>query len=184
MIDIRFDKDKIEKLRRELRGFPANSLPKVMSRGLNRTATQARTKTARMISKEAGLKVKDARERITLKRASYRHWRSSIKISRRRIPLLRFSARQTKKGVTYKRGRERVLIRHAFLATMSSGHTGVFKRKFSRRLPVSELKGPSPGQVFTGAQEKANAIYRESMQQLAKNIHDQVRLILKRRLPA
>jgi len=184
MLEIRYDNDKIKRLERELAGFPRNSLPKVMSRSLNRTATEARTKVSRVFSQKLGLKVKDIRERVTLLRASYSKWMSAVKISRRRIPLIGFSARQTKKGVTYKKEGERILIRHAFKATMKSGHTGIFKRKFSGRLPISELRGPSLAQVFVGAPEAADAIYRESMQRLSKNIHDQVRLILKARLPA
>ena len=184
MLEIRYDNDKIKRFERELAGFPRNSLPKVMSRGLNRTATEARTRASRLLSQKIGVKVKDIRERVTLQRASYSKWRSFVKISRRRIPLISFGARQTKKGVTYKKEGERILIRHAFKATMKSGHTGIFKRKFSSRLPISELRGPSLGQVFVGAPEAADAIYRESMQRLSKNIHDQVRLILKARLPA
>jgi len=184
MFEIRYDDNKIKRLQRELRGFGKNSLPKVMSRGLNRTATEARTKTSRMLAKEIGIKVGDVRKKIVLVRASYRNWRSGITISRKRIPLIRFGARQVKKGVTYKKDRKRVLIRHAFVSTMSSGHTGVFKRKFSSRLPISELRGPSLGQVYTGAAEQAGRIHRESMRRLEKNIHDQVNLILKRRLPA
>jgi len=186
MLEICYDDDKIEKIERELRGFGRNSLPKVMSRGLNRTATEARTKTGRFLAAESGLKIKVIRKSITLRRATYRNWRSSIKISCRRIPLYNFSARQTKKGVTYKKGGEkkRILIRSAFVATMASGHTGVFKRKAAARLPISELRGPSMGQVFVGAQDKAAAICRESMGRLERNIHDQVRMILARRLPA
>jgi hypothetical protein len=184
MFEIRYDNDKIKKLERELRNFGKNALPKVMSRALNRTATGARTATSRMLSKEIGLKVGDVRKKLVLIRASYRRWRSAITISRKRIPLIRFGARQTKKGVTYKKQRKRILIRHAFITTMASGHTGVFKRKFSRRLPISELRGPSLGQVYTGAADQASRIHRESMVRLEKNIHDQVQLILKRRLPA
>ena len=184
MLEIRYDKDKIRRLERELAGFPRNSLPKVMSRGLNRTATGARTATSRMLAGEASLKISDVRKRITLKKATYRSWRAGIKISRQRIPLISFGARQTKKGITYKKAGERVLIKHAFKATMKSGHTGVFRRMTSRRLPIAELRGPSMGQVFVGAQDKASVIYRDSMRKLEKNIHDQVRMILKARLPA
>jgi len=198
MFEIRYDNKKIKRLERELAGFPRSSLPKVMSRGLNRTASEARTKVGRMISQETGLKVKTVRDRVSLVRASYTSWRSIVKISRRRIPLYNFSARQTGKGVTYKKGGTRVLIRHAFEATMKSGHTGVFHRarhmlnighfvpmvsKKSKEA-IYELKGPSLGQVFVSAQDRADAIYRESMQRLERNIHDQVNLILKARLPA
>jgi len=46
------------------------------------------------------------------------------------------------------------------------------------------LRGPSLGQVYVNAQDAANQIHRESLSRLEKNIHDQVRLILKARLPA
>ena len=198
MLEIRYDKDKIRRLERELAGFPRNSLPKVMSRGLNRTASSARTATSRMLAGEASLKISDVRKRITLIKASYRRWRAGIKISRRRIGLIRFRASRTKAGVRYKRDGGWVLARHSFIATMKSGHKGVFLRaryipKIGWNLPMKsdqrkesiyELKGPSMGQVFVGAQDKANAIYRDSMRRLEENINDQVRLILRRRLPA
>jgi hypothetical protein len=180
MFEIRYDDHKLKMLERQLKGIP-RALPKVMSRSLNRTATQARTQTSRELAGRVGLRIKDVRDRVILQRASYRNWRSALTISRRRIPVYRLAARQTRKGVTYKKERKRVLIRHAFITTMPSGHTGVFRRRDSGRLPISELKGPSLGQVFTGAQDMANRIQRESMERLQKNIHDQVNLILKRR---
>jgi len=180
MFEIRYDDKKLKQLERTLKGIP-RAMPKVMSRGLNRTATEARTKAGRFLSKATGLKVKDIRQRLTLQRASYRNWRSAIGVSRRRIGVIALAAKQTKKGVTYKKGQKRVLIRHAFITTMASGHTGVFKRKFSQRLPIVELRGPSLGQVFAGAPAETGRIHRESMQRLEKNIHDQVNLILRRR---
>lgn len=182
MLEMRYDKAKLKQLERELRGIP-RALPKVMSRGLNRTAQQARTDLSRSISKRIGFRVKDVRQRLTLTKATYSNWRSQVRVSGKRFGLIKFGARQTKAGVTYKRGRERVLIRHAFIAVMPTGHRGVFRRKGARRLPIAELRGPSLAQVFTGAQDEANRIYQESLARLEKNIHDQVNLILKRRLP-
>ena len=217
MLEIRYDNDKIKRLERELRGFPKNSLPKVMSRALNRTASEGRTRLSRLLSQKLGLKVKDVRDRIILSKATYSNWRAFLRISRRRIPLLAFKARQTFKGVTYSKGGNRVLIAHAFIQTMvgkkggrkgdlhttakyrraewfGSGltldqidevsHGGVYKRKSSSRLPIQGLAGPSLGRVFVGTPELAKLIVDTSMQRLGKNIHDQVQLILKRRLPA
>lgn len=183
MLEIRFDDDKIKKVQRELRNFP-KALPKVMSRGLNRTATSARTEISRSLSKRIGLKIKDVRDKLSLQRASYSNWRSAVRISGKKIGLIKFRVRQTKKGVTYKHGRKRVLVRHAFIATMKTGHRGVFLRKGIERLPIKEIRGPSLAQVFTGAQDDINRIQAESAAKLAKNIHDQVNLILKRKLPA
>ena len=183
MLEIRFDDQKLKQLEKELRGIP-KALPKVMSRALNRTAMSARTEISRNLSRRIGLKIKDVRDRLTLIRASYSNWRSAVTVSRKRFGLISFGARQTRKGVTYKKGGGRVLIRHAFIATMKSGHTGVFKRKLSSRLPIAELRGPSLGQVYMGAADEAASIHRRSLDKLNKNIHDQVQLILKKRIPA
>lgn len=183
MIEIKYDDAKLKQLERTLAGIP-RALPRVMSRALNRTATSARTQVARQLSQRTGLGVSAVRKQIKMSKASYSNWRSTILISSKRMPLIEFKAKQTRKGVTYRREGSRILIRHAFLTTMPSGHRGVFKRKTSARLPIAELKGPSLGHVFSEAQDEANRIYRESSQRLEKNIMDQVNLILQKRRSA
>lgn len=183
MLEIRFDDDKLKKFQRELKDIP-RALPKVMSRGLNRTATSARTEISRSLAKRIGLKIKDVRNKLVLQRASYSRWRSAVKIGGKKFGLIKFGARQTKKGVTYKWKRRRVLIRHAFITTMPTGHRGVFMRKSAARLPIKEMMGPSLSQVYTGAQDEVKRIQAEFSAKLTKNINDQVNLILKRRLPA
>jgi len=183
MLEIKFDDVKLKQVQRVLRDIP-KALPKVMSRGLNRTATSARTQISRSLAKEIGLKIKDVRGKLSLQRATYSNWRSAVGVSSKRFGLIKFRARQTKKGVTYKKGRKRILFRHAFIATMKTGHRGVFLRKGPARLPIQELKGPSLAQVYKGARDDVNRIQAESAKRLAKNIHDQVNLILKRKLPA
>lgn len=180
---IRFDDQKLNQVEQALRDIP-RALPRVMSRGLNRTATQARTEVSRNLSRRIGLRVKDVRSRVTLQKASYSNWRSIVKISRKRLPLIRLKAKQARTGVTYKLGRSRILVRHAFIATMPSSHVGVFRRKLTGRLPIVELRGPSLGQVFTDAQDEANRIYRQSLARMEKNIMDQINLILAKKMPA
>jgi len=183
MLEIKFDDEKLKKIQRELRAFP-KALPKVMSRGLNRTATSARTEISRSLAGRIGLRIKDVRDKLSLQRATYSNWRSAVGVSGKKFGLIKFGARQTKKGVTYRLKQKRVLIRHAFIASMKTGHRGVFLRKGAARLPIQELRGPSLAQVYTGAQDQVNRIQAESAARLAKNIYDQVNLILKRRLSA
>jgi len=180
MFEIKYEDKQLKQLQRTLAGIP-RALPKVMSRGLNRTATEARTKVVRLLASRTKLKQKDVRASTIMQKATYANWRAAVQISRKRIPIMRFGARQTKKGVTYKKSGSRALIPHAFIATMASGHKGVFARKFSSRLPIIEQRGPSLGQVFSGAQDEANRIQVESLARLQKNIDDQVKLILRRR---
>lgn len=202
MLEIRFDDDKIKKLERELRNFP-RALPKVMCRGLNRTAKSARTEMSRSITGISGLgkEGKSARsvlQRLKLLKASYSNWRAFITISKRRLGVIDLKARETNKGVTYKKigSRSRIFVRHAFIATMPSGHRGVFLRaihikgqyipmKTKKKEAIFELRGPSLAQLWTaGMAAEVNRIQAESARRLQKNINDQVYLILKQRLPA
>lgn len=200
MLEIRYDDDKIKRLQRELKKFP-RALPKVMSRGLNRTASSSRTEMSRSLSKRAGLKVGQVRSRLRLEKASYTNWRSAVNVSRKRLSLSLLQPRKTTKGLSVKHQRRRVLIRHAFTALRgwfirlpaAGGYKQTIgvsealeidpKKKVSR-LPITRIKGPILARVFAGAQGEANRIYQESLVRLEKNIHDQVNLILKRRLPA
>lgn len=57
--------------------------------------------------------------------------------------------RQTKKGVSVEIDRgKRVLIRSAFMATMKSGHKGVYLRRGAKRLPIKELLAARPIEVL------------------------------------
>lgn len=73
--------------------------------------------------------------------------------SAKRIPLIKFGAtgpepsRGKGSGVTARTRRGR--YPRAFIATMRSGHRGVFERKTTRRLPIREKFGPSIAHVFT-----------------------------------
>lgn len=61
------------------------------------------------------------------------------------VPLVAYPHRQTKKGVTVTVNRgKRTLIAGSFVATMKSGHKGVFKRSGKARLPIEELRGSRP----------------------------------------
>lgn len=201
MLEIRYDDDKIKKLERELRNFP-KTLPKVMSRGINRTAKSARTEMSRSMTGISGLGKEGKSARSVLKRlklsgATYSNWRAFITISKRRLGVVDLKAKPTKKGVTYKKvGAGRKSIRHAFIARMPSGHRGVFLRaihakkqyipmKSKKKEAIYELRGPSLAQLWTaGMDAEVNRIQAKSAQRLSKNIHDQVNLILKRKLPA
>lgn len=200
MLEIRFDNEKLKKYQRELKGIP-RALPKVMSRGLNRTATSARTAMSRSLASRTGLKIKDVRGRLALQKASYSNWRSAVRISGKRLSLSYQQPRQTSRGLSVKHQRKRVTIRTAFPALRGwfirlpkagsykqtigvKDALGIDPAKKTGRLPIARIKGPILSQVYTGARGEVKRIQAEFSVKLAKNIHDQVNLILKRRLPA
>lgn len=190
MFEIRIDEQKIRQFEQMLAGIP-NALPRVMSRGLNRTATEARTTTSRRLSQATGLRVSDIRPRIALRRATYKNWRSAIEFRAGGMPIVRFPHEQTPQGVSYRPSRRKtVLVSHAFIATMPSGHTGVFLRARYALGRYISMKGKKKEaiyeqkiqlyQIFQQSQDVMNQVQIESLARLEKNIHDQVQIILRR----
>ncbi len=61
------------------------------------------------------------------------------------VPLIAYPVRQTRRGVSVEvnRGR-RTIVKGSFIASMRSGHRGVFKRDGKARLPIRELRGSRP----------------------------------------
>lgn len=69
----------------------------------------------------------------------------TVKVSGEAVPLVAYPARQTKKGVSVEVNRgKRTLLKGAFIATLKSGHKGVYRRRGKARLPIEELRGSRP----------------------------------------
>ena len=136
---------------KELSAF-LNAAPRQTSiallRSLKRGTKAAQTHAARVVSKDMGLKVGTVRKRIRIKQPTGQTLTGEVRADLKRIPLVNFGARATRRGVSYRGEGGRRRIPSAFLATMATGHRGVFKRAGSRRLPIRELFGPSIGHVF------------------------------------
>jgi hypothetical protein len=69
----------------------------------------------------------------------------ALDVSGEPVPLVAYPHRQTKKGVSVEVNRgKRTLVKGSFVATMKSGHKGVFRRRGAPRLPIQELRGSRP----------------------------------------
>lgn len=126
-------------------------LPKVTANALNKTAQSAKSVVIKTIAMEASLKQQDVRPLIALTRAYPKQLFVILRaLSDKRLPLIRIDprAKQGNMGVTYRSPKGPRLIPHAFLATMPSGHRGIYKRVGIQRLPIQELFGPSIAAVF------------------------------------
>lgn len=141
---------------------------------LNKVAAQVKTNAARQM-RDAGynLKVSDIKRALTVNRASSGNLTAAVVASGRPIPLIKYGARQVSSGVSVDVLNGRKVIANAFIATMPSGHKGVFVRvgkthkKVNKRgraqwsgLPIKELFGPS---VPNGL---ANAAVQAALQDL------------------
>lgn len=164
----------------ELQDFPARS-GKAMVRALNRGIASARTFMARAIAGDTGLKQKDIRDALPMQEATLSRPVAQLAASLKRIPLIKFKARGPEptrgrgRGVTYSLGSKgRGRQESAFIATMRSGHRGVYARvatstrkssgAWSKNLPITELKGPSLGHVFAKFRQPALARAQEAFE--------------------
>jgi hypothetical protein len=149
-------------------------------RALNRAAKSAKTVMARAIAKDLGIKVGAVNKRISISKASIARFFVKIGASLRRIPLTEFGARGPVpsrgrgRGVSYRLPGGRGRLPHGFIATMPSGHKGVYTRKTTRRLPITEHHGPSIGHVF--AKHSKIGLAR-AQEQFAKNLKHELRFM-------
>lgn len=96
-----------------------------------------------------------------------------LEVTDRPTPLIAFPARQTRKGVvvTVNRGAPK-LVAGAFIATMRTGHRGVFVRLGAARLPIKELYTSRVTDVFQDKEvsslvlEAGSGILRQSFARL------------------
>lgn len=130
---------------------------------LNDMAKQTRTQASRIIRQTYNIKSAALKANLKLSFASPNNLRASVSAEVQSLPVFAFSPSQNKQGVkvTIKRGNSKT-IQHAFIATMPSGHKGVFSRfdgkgtKLSNRLPIKELYTIGPSAAFaTKATQKA-----------------------------
>lgn len=127
-------------------------------RALNKVADQVVVTGSReMRAAGYNLKISTIKKGLRIARASPGALKATVIASGRPIPLVQFGARQTSKGVTVNVLKGRKLIAGAFIATMPSGHKGVYVREATtvhkkmrsgskaswHALPIRELFGPS-----------------------------------------
>lgn len=143
--------------------------PHALSRAMNRAVVTARTVMAREIAEDTALGVRAVTKELKVTNSRPDSLRARLSVSGSKIPLIEWKPTASKRnGVRAKlpppgKGR----YPHAFIATMKSGHRGVFQRKTlgtgSKRLPIHELHGPALPSVFAKLSPKAIVAGQESL---------------------
>ncbi|MCK4340287.1 MAG: phage tail protein [Phycisphaerae bacterium] len=210
LITVRPDEQQYRRLNELFERFP-REVPKVTARAANRTATKVRTLILRAITKTINVKRKDITGHmhtfggVTVRKATWSHPVALVRVTGRRIPLYRFGARAKAKrnvrmsdlrtrrrikrrvsgGVYYRirRGQARRLLVGAFIATMRTGHVGVFKRKSPsvRRLPIIELRGPSIPHVAEQSGELKRALKMDLSDLFMQRLDHEIGRVLERK---
>lgn len=140
--------------------LPADIRAKAFFRAMRRVADMGLTRLVRRQSPRLKLPQKIIRERT--KALAFGATADIVQRSNW-IGLYKLGARQTGSGVTVK---ARGSYRHAFIATMRSGHTGVFMREGRARTPITELFGPNPAHDIV----RNASVYEE----VIEDVRDQV----------
>lgn len=123
-------------------------------RAVKRGGMAAHTAAARVVSRDIRLKVGTVKKAISLTPPNARTLTATLAAGLKRIPLIKLGAKGPipskgkGRGVSYRSKLGSGRLTFAFIATMESGHTGVFKRKGRTRLHIQELFGASIGRVF------------------------------------
>lgn len=151
-----------------------------IARALNKSIVTVRSASVKEIAKNVGLSQKDVRAVMGTKLATRTDLEASVTVTGKRIPLLKFRARQTRAGVSYRLSGGRGQAPGAFIATMRSGHQGVFRRRGRARLPIDELHGPSLPHVFSQGVITA-ALRRLAKAVMPKNLAHEISFLLRKR---
>ncbi len=167
-----------EGVERAIKQLKTRALPAI-ARALNRSIASGKTEMVRAIADDMRLKQSDLRDKLLITPATPQRLVATLAASKKRIPLMLFGAR----GPVPSRGKGRGVTARtatgryptAFIATMPTGHVGVFQRKNKGRLPIKELFGASIGHVFEKYRPQGLARAEE---QLVKNISHELRFAL------
>jgi hypothetical protein len=179
-------------------GLTENQLDSIAAKAINQEIPGVIDDVVKRVQGEVNLAQREIREQIEHTTATPGSPRAQVRFTGKAIPLIDFKgARQTDEGVealVWIDDGERLAAR-AFIATMPSGHMGVFKRRPSRgsrqiaeaihksglagqleplvgRLPIAEKYGPSLPDILTEGDE----ILQGAVEFAAEDLSDKIEM--------
>lgn len=152
-ISVKFDRSGIARLER---GPLKGALKRALRKAGATAQRDMRSEASKRIRTRKRIKSSVISRAMTLRRTggdvSDMSW--SLDVSGEAVPLIAYPNRQTKRGVSVEVNRgKRTLVKGSFVATMKSGHKGIFRRRGSARLPIEELRGSRPVDALLHAGE-------------------------------
>lgn len=180
------DLKKVERMLGDIQGM----VPKVISRSINDTLSGVKTDASSEIRTVITLKKSTVDATFRTVKANTTHLSGLFESKGSPVPLIEYGARATKTGVSVqvKKGNPRSLIKGAFIATMKSGHTGVFWRQWHQavskptnkkipygklpkryRLPIAQRYGPRVPDILEN-QPVMSVVLTKAGDRMHKNI--------------
>jgi|SRR5215813_6444010 len=179
-MEVRVEVD-VTELKAVLAGLVSPRLERAASLALNDTAKAAQVQAVKLVAPLLELPSREIKQSIGLGPPASPSGRleASVVGSGRPIKLIRFKARDTHgSGVVVRIGRRQETLRRAFIATMRTGHVGVFDRQGAARHPIRELYGPSVAGMFARRDVLdvvTQTMGRELPRKLARQVDRQLR---------
>jgi hypothetical protein len=175
MSEVFFDTSDFDVIGKAFLRMPGEIKAKAFARAMRRMRDMARTRVMRQGVIRTDVTASMMRERTT---AFLNAGGNTIEVVEKSgwIGLYKLGATQTSKGV---RVRMRGSYRHAFIAKMSSGHTGVMIREGKDSYPIKELFGPNPAHDVTNNPEAYLKVLAELIEEalLPRVLHEIDRLL-------
>lgn len=154
---------------------------------INKTMAQCKTRIKERINAGYGVPKSDIEKAIQVNKATADNMTASLSIGtkqKRSFSLARkgFGAIQTSTGVTVKIGPSTKSYKHAFIAVMPSGHSGVFIRKFgTKHKPVSGRYAKYPSTLREKIVETASPSIMTMFNEL--NLENELRAFIEQKFP-
>ena len=131
------DRLNVEKMLASFKGA-AN---RVTMRSVNKTLTGVKTDSSAAIRAEVTAKKAAVDKTFKISKVTENSWSGYIESTGKPLALIDYSSRQTNNGVSVqvRKDRTRKVVKHSFIASMKSGHKGVFWRRWHEKSTTMKL---------------------------------------------
>lgn len=167
--------DGLEELQQDLSAL-RKQMPKITERSLNKAMRGVKTDASKEIRKQVTAKKKDVDRTMRVIKASAKRGMLSTALvaTGKPMPLAGYKVRQLKGGVkvSVRKDTPAQVVPHAFIASMKSGHRGVFQRKVRHQdsnsnVPFSRSGRKRPREQYAAmARKKGGRKYALPIQEL------------------
>lgn len=174
---------------RQLRNIP-RGVPRAAARAINHEAKKGRTQVYKMIARNLGIPQKYVKRRVRLYRATQKTLMAKIWMGswRWKVYTVATNVKQTRTGVSFKVAGKYTTIPHGFIATMPSGHTGVFKRvermmkSNPKRQAIEEQMVRASATQWRQAKAEATRIMNDILGNVTQRFRHQVEFLMQKQL--
>lgn len=171
MASVKLDNNDLYEIQRTIKTFKGAKV--VIQRATNDALSGIRTESVKLIGAKVTAKAATIRKHFKVKKMFAADLSANIECTGKPLPLIDYSANKVKKGVSIKvlKANKRTTLKHTFIATMKSGHRGVFWREWDGErvkpdptkryanlakskyaLPINELYGPPIPDIYDDPQ--------------------------------